>query len=257
MDKKIIEDTFNSIFNKHYVLAVKCSQGFRLNKSVVAAFDRFHDETCNPDNPRKTEKAIVTDKDGNILYSKNGGQHSVNIDSREIENLHKEYSELHMTHNHPRVMVQESLSSADVRMLFEQSLDGEYTYKSISCESPNGTRMTLVRGDGFKSENLTSANILGADLQEFSNQYESEFYNSVRRLQQEHPYENRSGESMVDAGKRYYEYVDYLQNLALKEIGVCEKHPRFKELQEKFRDIDCKLTYTYPRDYNIGYLVVV
>ena len=54
---------------------IKCSQGFRLNKKVLKTFNKFHDETCG-EKFRKTEKAIVTDNMGNIVYQKNGGKHS-------------------------------------------------------------------------------------------------------------------------------------------------------------------------------------
>ena len=51
---------------------------------------------------RKTEKGVLIDEDGKIIYSKNGGKHSVTY-SVDFRGLYEEHGEFHMEHNHPSV----------------------------------------------------------------------------------------------------------------------------------------------------------
>ena len=233
---------------------IKCSQGFRLNKKVLKTFNKFHDETCG-EKFRKTEKAIVTDNMGNIVYQKNGGKHSVNIDEKKTGVAFEEYGELHITHNHPRRLVAESLSTNDIEKIYEEKyVDGEgfkFIYKSISCESPNGSRMTLVRGDDFTLSNVTYINSLAERLEDYSNKYESDFYKACLRLKEHYPFEDIVNDDMKHSNERYIKYVTYIKEQALKEVGVFEKNKEFKDIQKGFRDNNCKLTYTFPDDYNI------
>ena len=41
----------------------------------------------------------------------------------------------------------------------------------------------------------------------------------------------------------------------IKELGAFEKGEEFKRIQKKFRDINCKLSYTYPREFNMEVMV--
>ena len=205
------------IINKSITDAIiKCSQGLNLNNSVKKVFDKFHNETCGK-KIRKTEKGFLTDNEGNILYEPKGNKKEVNVDWSKVQDLYEEYGDLHFTHNHPRdgvKYVAECLSGGDIDCLFmtyrpygkrpdgsEGYLVGEegvYYTKSISCESANGSRMTLVRGDNYADE--------------------------------------------IAAHKE-----------ALKQVGVFEKNKEFKDIQKAYRDIDCKLTYTFPVTYEVDY----
>lgn len=257
MDSKLVEHIINETINKHYNLTLKCGQGFRLNKSIISTFDKFHDETCGV-KFKKKEKAILVDDNGEIIYSKWGGEHSVMIDDRDIVNDFKKYGELHVNHNHPRRLVEETLSVPDVEHIYQEAyVDGNwvYLYKSISVESPNGSRMTLIRGDDFSNESITDVRFLASDLEDYSNKYENDFYNLVFKLKEQHPYEKVEGEDRLTANQRYLHYVDTLQRDAIKELGAFEKGDEFKRIQKKFRDINCKLSYTYPREFNMEVMV--
>ena len=237
----------------------KCSQGYTLNKQVIATFDKFHDETCGK-KPRKTEKAIFADEKGNIVYQKNGGEHKVNPDWKKVNEAYIENGELHITHNHPRRLVEECLSTSDIHNIYKEVyVEGEgwkYPIKSISCESPNGSRMTLVRGDNFSGKDVTDVNMLAERLEEYSNAYESKFYDTVFKLKEEHPYESVVDEDAMTSIQRYDSYVGFITDSALKEIGAFEKGDEFKEIQKGFSDANCKLTYTFPREFNFKIDVV-
>ena len=48
---------------------IKSHQHLRFNKNCLPTFNKFHEETCG-EKPRKREKAIITDKDGNIIFTR-------------------------------------------------------------------------------------------------------------------------------------------------------------------------------------------
>ncbi len=256
---------------------VKCSQRYRLNKNVVNALDKFHKETCSGKKIRKTEKGIALTEDGEIVYTNNGGKSSVKWDMGKIEELYHQYGELHINHNHPNHgsgPVANSFSYQDMEFMFyegarqqygvredgtEGILGGDiYFFKSISTESPNGSRMTLVRGDNFKDDDKSEALSLASDLESYTLNYRDDFLQACFKISAEHPYdtviEKNPNDDIQTVNAKFYQYVDYVHNEALKEIGTYEKNQRFKDIQKGFSNINCKLTYTFPQDYNIGML---
>lgn len=252
------------IINKSITDAIiKCSQGLTLNNSVKKVFDKFHNETCGK-KIRKTEKGFLTDNKGNILYEPKGNKKEVNVDWSKVQDLYEEYGDLHFTHNHPRdgvKFVAECLSGGDVDCLFltyrpygkrpdgsEGYLVGEegvYYTKSISCESANGSRMTLVRGDNFKRENENEATSLGRKLSDYWDKYTEDYYNIRMKLFSDAKMEDFNGDVRAMS--------EYAHKEALKQVGVFEKNKEFKDIQKAYSDIDCKLTYTFPVPYEVDY----
>ena len=54
---------------------VKCGQRLTLNSKVTSVLDKFAKETIN----RKTEKGLLINDNGEIIHSKNGSKHKVEI----------------------------------------------------------------------------------------------------------------------------------------------------------------------------------
>ena len=241
---------------------VKCSQGYSLNNKVTASFDKFHDKTCGK-KLRKTELGCVTDDTGNVLYNPKGNKHELNKFSwTTVYDLYDEHGELHLTHNHPRDNVRtvaECLSSGDIDCLFETyrpygkredgsegylvGEEGIFPLKSISCESGNGTRMTLVRGDNFKHENISEAEKLGRELSDYWYDYHTQYYELASKIV--------SDSNILDFPNAN-EFNKYVHNEAIKKVGVFEKNSQFKDIQKKFSKVDCKLTYNFVDTYKIG-----
>ena len=118
--------------------------------------------------------------------------------------------------------------------------------KSISCESPNGSRMTLVRGDNFKVEDISDTLNLANKLSDYFSEYEASYYLKSRYIASKHPYSD---------DYTYTEYVDYINKLTFKEIGEFHQTNEFKSIQKDFRRLNCKLTYAFPKEYKVeGYI---
>lgn len=244
---------------------IKCSQHLTLGSKVTASFNKFHDETCGK-KIRKTEKAIVTDDKGNVLCEFKGNKNEVSeYDDRKIKDLYEEYGDvIHVTHNHPRngkKPVAECLSLGDVLTLFDTyrpygkrddgsegylvGEEGVYYTKSISCESSNGSRMTLVRGDNFKHENESKALDLSKDLGNYWEKYYTDYYDTRVKVMASLKLEDFNN----DVGAMSL----YAHQEAIKKVGVFEKNKEFKDIQKGYSDIDCKLTYTFPVPFEVTY----
>lgn len=238
---------------------------------VEKAFNDFHKETCDK-KIRKTEKGIVVDKDGNKIYEKSDRRKgSVSWSISKLKDLYDEYGELNMTHNHPRGddrIVTECLSAGDVRFMFlnkhrpygkrpdgsEGFLtdDDVYLLKSISCESPNGSRMTLTRGDKFNKANESKVLSLGGKLENTFVDYMSKYYktrNEVRNGISEEQFNKqfRKPNGAMDFDK----FHNYISQESLKKVGRFEDSKDFKEIQKEFRENDCMLTMDFPYPYTL------
>lgn len=224
---------------------IKSHQHLRLPKPVSKTFNWFHNKFCN-DKIQDKEMGVITNGNGKIGLFLKGDYDSITLDWDRIKEAYLENGELHLTHNHPReeiYTVAECLSDGDVAQLFRTvRVDGEdmFALKSISCESANGSRMTLTRGDHFKMENYADVMDLQKEMWDYWQNYREEYYNYKLAL----PKRFNDFDS-------YEDWQDYAHKEAIREIGRFEQTPEFKKLQKRFRALDCKLTYTYPFDYRI------
>lgn len=242
----------------------KSHQHLRFNKNCLPTFNKFHEETCG-ENPRKTEKAIITDKDGNIIFTRTDKKKSaVDIGWWEIEEYNmKTGNEVYITHNHPsdnwRLPVA-SLSRADMDCLTsnymrwdEQAHEFKKTYpiKSISMESPNGSRMTIVRGDNFdveKNKDFRKASDFLYDAYRiYKDSYNREYENIIMdALDNDSPIRQK----FVDADD-YEGWDAYCHKQVQNKLGRFEQTENFKNAQKYFRENNCKLTMDYPYEYTI------
>lgn len=262
---KAIEQELEGYDKSKYIIESKSHQHLKLNSNVIPEFNKFHEQTCG-DKIRKTEKGIFCDANGNRIYLIRNGKKvdgiqgtrkKVTIDWNEMWHYYQKYGELHFTHNHPRESGYPSdcLSAGDVECLFSSydrsglwdgTPDLVYPLKSVSCESPLGQRMTLVRGDKFKYDNRDSAIQLGKKLQTSWRQYVKRYWDvkweTFRMMENNEKY----------VGKSQEELHEIIVNTALKEVGRFEQTPEFKEIRKQFREIDCKLMMSYPSEYKVN-----
>lgn len=247
---------------------VKCSQGYRLSDKVLDNFNKFHEQNCG-NNINTKERALILDRDGNYLYeTTSNDEQQVDVNWERIVEIYNETGkEVHITHNHPRGtfrLVAESLSVPDVRGLFRFEFhiltdengnqiltdkglpvfsEAIYPIKSISCESPNGARMTLIRGDNFNthSNDNQKAYDLGERLTDYLHNYYKDYYETSNRKMLQY----FGTDTIENVEKKVHKET-------IAEVGVFEKNKEFKEIQKEFRDINCKLDYKFPFDFKIG-----
>ena len=229
----------------------KCSQGLTLNKSVKKVLDNFHKETIN----RKTEKGLLINDKGEIIHSKNGGEHSVDIwKNIDEQRLYEENGAFHIEHNHPSFSKDfhycECLSNDDILNVLStvKQADGrgglweEYCVKSITAEGANGSRMTLVRGDDFSDNDRKLFTEARLELAKAHDDYVHNQYGKLQKqildkLVDESRVKNGNDETL----KNIMDLDREASNQAIKELGVFEKSDVFKKIQKKFRDANCKL----------------
>ena len=241
---------YNNILQVIDEYVEKCSQHLTLNKAVLSQFNKFHEQVCIKRSLKK-EKALICDNKGNNIFTKNGSKHSVSIQENTIDDLYEKYGELHLTHNHPSIgkPMAECLSKSDVISLFQERQEydihegyGDYyfPFKSISCESPNGSRMTLVRADNFKRENQYDVVNLGGDLQDAYNDYIKRTHRTSNKI-----FDDK--DMMKDVPSD--DIFNFAYTETIKREGRFEDSEEFKKIQSDFKKLDCRLEITYPYDY--------
>ena len=228
----------------------KSHQHLKLYDSLIKPFNKFHEQTCIK-RQMKSEKCLICDNKGNELYSKTGGKRRISVPENVIKDLYEKNGELNLTHNHPCIggCPAESLSASDIALVMETLQDYDphegwsdpyFPIKSMSCESPNGSRMSFVRGDKFQYENAGQVRQLGKELQKAYEDYLNRWSKANREI----------GEGLdindFNSGPEYYKYCT-LQ--ALKKEGRFEDSKEFKRIKDGFRKLDCRLDMSYPFEF--------
>lgn len=251
---------------KHIIQAIeedinKSHQHLLIPKTVEKTFDKFHEETCG-EHISKKEHYIASNNQGDIQTILHGDEDSVPINWMGACQHYDETGEpLHDTHNHPRngqKVCAECLSSKDIDNLFlkydgseffDEPLYDEpvYPFKSTSCESANGTRMTLVRGDKFNPKNEKKAHKLGVKLEKYWSDYYDEYYSYANKIASKTTIDEWK-KIMKDDTLTYEEYNKYIHAQTIKKVGVFEQNKEFKDIQKEFRSLDCRLSYKHIKE---------
>ncbi len=244
---------------KHIIQAIeddltKSHQHLKLRNATKKTFNKFHKDTCG-ETPEDIEFAIFTDNNGKTHHSVRGDETQFRFQWDDIRAIYEKYGELNIDHNHPREgksrICAECLSEKDIELVFAQLEDydtGVYFYpiKSISCESGNGSRMTLTRGDKFSPPNIYEIRKIYPKLIENWRAYYKEYYSTGGEIYQKGLKEGRITNDMSNE-----ERVEYIHKETIKEIGLFEQSKEFKNIQKEFRDLDCKLVYEFPQEYQV------
>lgn len=250
INKELIDKTITDIINKsHQHLTIQ-------NEKVINTFNDFHDKYCG-EKPRKSEVTEWTDLEGNSIFTKKGKKLQVDFTDKEIKDAYEKHGEIHMTHNHPRGNTRppaECLSTSDINLVTETKFNtydngggktGEYQpFKSISAESSNGSRMTFVRGDKFDStKDMKKIREADSKLQNYWENYYHNYYHTLSNIR---------SKTNINDFKSSSEYEKHLHDSTIKEIGEFEKNKDFKDAQKLFREGNCKLILSHPREYRVG-----
>ena len=256
----ILKAIDNELSKSHQRLSVHLSF-----PQVESTFDSFHNDTCNEKRLKRENGILTNNKGERLLFFRrgkwrdylDGTEHSVSEwDWYDILNHHQDEGDLHFTHNHPRGdkdIVAECLSSNDVQcLLYGREVTDpntgknyiDFPLKSMSCESSNGSRMTLTRGDKFKLENHDKAIRLSKELEECWSDYLMKYRAKKIQIIEKVPKGKFNNKEDLN---------QYVMKQAVKELGTFEKTTVFKDIQKDFRKIDCQLEMSYPKDYTVNY----
>ena len=219
----ILKSIDNAIFKN---LTIKCSG---LNSNVLKEVNKFRDEYGS----ESFEVCVLIDKKGNRISKETGVKEHVQVPMDEaIEEDAKGNTDLHLDHNHPsgKHEIPTCLSTADMKILLDKSPQtGNYLFKSITAEAPNGSRMTLIRKKDFegKTNQINGFKDTISDLvdeyrnlldktgfessQKWIKKYRNDYYSSHPKMP--------SFEQSRDAWKEYRKGLinDFIKNNQIKE----------------------------------------
>ena len=208
-------------------------------KPIKSSLDKIAKKIRN----KKKEQAYLLDENGNIVLHKKGTKHGVEWDE---ETELKGHTNLHITHNHPEGItiddIPTTFSKADMLILRKKNNEGEYYYKSISAESPNGTRITLIKNNKFST--LDEDKYFQA-TENYS--YACTDYNRMHREKVEEIMKEKIKEIK---SKDKYAPINHLQLHAktqeevTKEIGTLNDYLKEKGIYKQFEKCNCKFRIT-------------
>ena len=193
---------------------------------------------------KKKEQAYILDENGNTIQHKQGTKNGVEIDTDTLQ--YENQKNLHITHNHPAEMtlddIPTTLSHADLLILNTKNNDGDYIFRSISAEDPNGTRITLIRNNKFNETNEYDYQMAVNKYFNKSIQYKQLvlqktkqiMFNKVQQYKVDHPHESIPHMKMeVETRKE-----------VIKEIGTLKGYLKKEGAIKSFEDCNCKLRIT-------------
>lgn len=190
------------------------------------------------------EEASIYGTDGKKLKHINQ-KHSTQVDLNEITDyLNKEgITGCHIDHNHPINHYEDSvpspLSIPDMDMLRIKNDKGEYIYQSISAESKNGYRMTLIRNNNFSPEDEPKFQITTGHLNESCRAYYDAFKQTSKR------WANQHAKEYADKGYSLDQFEKECTKQTLKELGSFEDFIfNERNYNHSFEQCNCKLRIT-------------
>ncbi len=262
---------FNNILLAIDGYVEKCNAKVRVPVKVKKVFDKFHKETCgtgSDSEPLEYERLFVCDENGKLIVTENGEKASVKMPwSTIISYDDATDTELYLTHNHPKTYAVnnfvETLSNADIENLFltykiedgviqkrrglNESTEGDFKYaiRGVSCESPNGSRMTLVRTNNFDYHNLDKVLKLSKDFVSYNIRQNEEYFDVYEKKFQ------NGDDSLFES---FDDFDNHCLRETIKDVGAYEKSDKFKSFQKRFKDLGMDLTMEFPSEYTGGRL---
>ena len=219
--------------------SVKTHDGTSLGK-IRTSLDKIAPKIRN----KKKEQAYILDEDGNIIQHKRGTKNGVEIDEDTLKE--EKHKNLHVTHNHPSDLTLDNIpttfSEDDMEALLTKNNDDDYLFRSISAESPNGTRITLIHNNNFnEADENNYRNAMGKYIAK-SFQYKTLIlqktkqimYDKVQQYKADHPHESIPHMKMeIETRKQI-----------IKEMGGLDDYFKKEGVFKAFEDCNCKLRIT-------------
>ena len=262
-----IEKSVNMVKYNNIIKAIeydlKCrTTGRNIKSSIRRNIQNFHETYKDYDH----EEADVYDDNGNLICHEIGDDHSVKIDWNNIDP--DDYGRVHVVHNHPSSFANlpTFLSEGDLSQLLLREINGtfttynveatmfgtpsDYIVKSVTACSPNGSKMTLIKGDNFPGRYNTynDANAIFNQLltknENYRSMYEMNYKFNVRDALKNYP-ESEWRDLIYDSNFR-----QNISNQTLKQIGSLEDYLKQEGIYTKLGYIECKLEITSAKTFD-------
>ena len=219
--------------------AVKTHDGTSLGK-VRNNLNKFAQKYNQLDH----EEASIYNAEGKEIRHINQDQ-DTQVDLNEItEYLNKEgITGCHIDHNHPILhyadVIPSPLSIPDMDMLRIKNDKGEYIYQSISCESKNGYRMTLIKNKNFSPKDEKRFQIETDHFNESCNAY----YEAFKKYNKD--WSHAHAKEYHEKGYTLDQFRKESVKQTVKELGTFEDFIFNERGYDKtFEDCNCKLRIT-------------
>lgn len=212
------------------------------------------DAFANTSREWKKEKHCIISPEGELLHtSKFGTVDSSMIDLDLVERLYDEYGQLHLDHNHPADLNGEyytCLSDADCFMLLTgktpETWSGDrweygqkqYFFKSITAESGNGSRMSLILDESFSSTDVENFHKAAESLEETHQKWLDDCLDAPHRA-----VDKKLEEYYAEHGEypSLEESRSWTVGKEAKEKVLYSFEERLKQVQDLFKEANCTL----------------
>ena len=195
------------------------------------------------------EMAFYDDNGKEIFTQQNGEKDFVTMTDEDFNRVFNEetYHGLNLTHNHNSLYIDEVptyLSTTDRDILLVKNNEGEYCFRSISAETPNGTRVSIAKNNKFTKENEDDYKYVFNEYNHACATYYDTYKDSrnkhARQIKQEYNKQGRkiTGEELKEKSKKK----------AIKEIGTMKQYLTKKGYFDMFQEANCKLWITDNED---------
>ena len=149
----------------------------------------------------------------------------------------------HIDHNHPILhyadVIPSPLSIPDMDMLRIKNKNGDYIYQSISCESKNGYRMTLIKNKNFNEQDEKLFQIETSHFNESCNDY----YEAFRKHSKD--WSHAHAKEYHEKGYTLEEFRKESIKQTISELGTFEDFIFHERGYDKaFKNCNCKLRIT-------------
>lgn len=197
------------------------------------------------------EKGILISQDGKRVYTTPfGSTHSCDFDAKAVADAYNENGELHLDHNHPtsdkKSDVYTCLSNADCSWIHygetvETWAGDHWEYnrvfyiKSVTAECGNGSRMSLVRNDGFTYDDITQFNKAVELLDQVYDKWSEEPQDYVDRKCEEILEQTGMYPSIDESNRIKAEAESYRQQV------LASFEERMIPVQKEFEKANCQL----------------
>lgn len=217
----------------------KCNDGTSFTRALTNSLNNWADKN------RKQDHEIMAfyDKEGNLIFEEdNGDENGVVMSDEDFEKIFEKegYNNLDLTHNHPSLHIDNIptyLSTTDRDMLLVRNSKGEYCFRSMSAETPNGYRVTIVKNNNFSEDNHF-------DYEDTFNLYNlhcKDYHNAYKEIQNDYArekfYEYKKQGKKFSGEELRKESIEY----TLKKLGSLDKYLRERGVFDNFKKANCKL----------------
>lgn len=206
---------------------------------IKSSLDKFANEYRN----KKVEYGrILSPKGFELKTLTNNKKKYVEIPNSVLKGLDDfGYSNLHFDHNHPENLdFPTYLSYEDTALLLLKTKKGEYFFRSVSAETPNGWRMTIIKNNNFTEANEQDLMFKTLKTHRTCQKYHKLYNNSLKKNM------DKVADDCIKNSKKITkrEMRKIASEITFKEIGTLQNYLKDEGCFKELEDVNCKLRFT-------------